>query len=153
MNPIVFAVMLGTLLTSLVAPVDTTRKEHAMSQYLLILHDTPASFGNVSVDEMNAIIGEYMSWKEKITSEGRYVGSNKLADEGGRRLVSVDGTVRVSDGPYAEAKEVIGGYFLIRAASYDEAVEVARTCPHLRYGGSIEIRAIDEMRDAASSGR
>ena len=61
-----------------------------------------------------------------------------------------DGQVRVTDGPYAEVKEVVGGYFLIRASSYDVAVEIARTCPHLRYGGRIEVRQVDDHAKIAS---
>jgi hypothetical protein len=55
------------------------------------------------------------------------------------------GQVRVTDGPFSEAKEVLGGYFLITAASYDEAVRRAGDCPHLEYGGTIEVRQVDAM--------
>ncbi len=53
--------------------------------------------------------------------------------------------VLVTDGPFAEAKEVIGGYYIVNAASYDEAVELAKLGPHLRYHGRIEIRQIDPL--------
>ena len=46
---------------------------------------------------------------------------------------------------YSETKEIVGGYFQIRAASYEEAVEIAEGCPHLEFGGSIEIREIDAV--------
>jgi hypothetical protein len=52
----------------------------------------------------------------------------------------------VTDGPYSEAAEVLGGYFAIEAASYDEAVEIARTCPHLTGGQWIEVRQVDSIR-------
>ena len=58
-----------------------------------------------------------------------------------------NGQVRVVDGPYAEAKEVVGGYFLIEAADYDEAVEISKGCPHLKYGGRIELRQIDPISE------
>jgi hypothetical protein len=51
----------------------------------------------------------------------------------------------VTDGPFAESKEVLGGYFTINAASYDEAVTIARTCPHIVYGCATHVRRIDEM--------
>ena len=49
------------------------------------------------------------------------------------------------DGPYSETKEVIGGYFAVRAADYDEAVKICEDCPHLEYAGTIEIREIDDI--------
>ena len=51
------------------------------------------------------------------------------------------------DGPYTEAKEIVGGYFLIEAVDYDEAVQICRSCPHLKYGGRIELREIDAIHD------
>lgn len=49
------------------------------------------------------------------------------------------------DGPYSEAKEVIGGYFAIEAADYDEALDLCRDCPHLKYGERIELRRVDDI--------
>jgi hypothetical protein len=56
-----------------------------------------------------------------------------------------DGQVRVTDGPYSESKEVLGGYYMIEAASYDKAIEHARDCPQLEYNGTIEVRQVDMM--------
>ncbi len=116
-----------------------------MSQFILLLHETPSDFSNVSAEEMQQIVGEYVAWRRKIESEGRYAGSNKLKDEGGRHVSSRNGQVRVVDGPYAEAKEVMGGYFVVNAANYDEAVEISKGCPHLKYGGWIEVREIEQV--------
>ena len=55
------------------------------------------------------------------------------------------GQVRVTDGPYSETKEVLGGYYIVAAESYDRAVDLARDCPHFEYGGTIEVREIDTM--------
>ena len=57
--------------------------------------------------------------------------------------VSRDGQVRVTDGPYSETKEVLGGYYIIEAGSYDQAIELSRDCPQLEYGGTIEVRQVD----------
>ncbi|MFN0121690.1 MAG: YciI family protein [Blastocatellia bacterium] len=116
-----------------------------MPQFMLLLHENPADFASVSPDEIQAIIGEYVAWRQAIEAAGKYAGSNKLKDEGGRHLTSDNGHVRVVDGPYAEASEVIGGYFNISAADYDEAVEITRGCPHLKYGGWIELRQIEDV--------
>ena len=54
--------------------------------------------------------------------------------------------VAISDGPFAEAKEIIGGYFVVEAKNYDEALSLAKDCPHLELGfGSIEVREIEPM--------
>ena len=60
-------------------------------------------------------------------------------------LAMKDGAVSVVDGPYSEAKEILGGYFAIEAADYDEAVAISRDCPHLKYGERIELRAEDPI--------
>jgi len=117
-----------------------------MPQYILLLHESPSDFSNFSPEETQQIIGEYVAWRSKIQAEGKYVGSNKLKDEGGRHVSIRNGKARVVDGPYAEAKEVMGGYFLINGANYDEAVETSKGCPHLKYNGWIEVREIDPVK-------
>ncbi|MGH9766554.1 MAG: YciI family protein [Blastocatellia bacterium] len=116
-----------------------------MPQYILLLHETPSDFSNVSAEEMQQIIGEYVAWRRKIEAEGKFASGEKLKDEGGRHVSMRNGKARVVDGPYAEAKEVMGGYFIINAANYDEAVETSKGCPHLKYGGWIEIREIQPV--------
>ncbi len=114
-----------------------------MSEYMLLLMENPSTFSAVSPEEIQAVIEEYTGWRNKVAAEGRLVAGNKLKDEGGRQLSSNDGKFRVLDGPYAEAKEVMGGYFIIKAANYDEAVEISKGCPHLKYGGRIDLREIE----------
>ena len=112
---------------------------------MLILHEEPVDFSQMSPDQIEAVIREYVAWSQKIEADGKYVGGQKLKDEGGKRLSGFSGDFRVTDGPYAEAKEVIGGFFTIAAADYDEAVEMSRDCPHLKYGGRIELREIEPV--------
>ena len=114
-----------------------------MAQYMMLLHEDPTLFMNVSPEEIQAIITEYTTWRSAIQAKGQYAGSNKLKDDGGRLISAKNGDLRVVDGPYAEAKEVLGGYFIIEASDYDAAVEIAKGCPHLKYGGRIEVREVD----------
>lgn len=116
-----------------------------MSQFMLFLHETPADYADYSAAEMQRIIGEYVAWRNQIEAAGQFAGSNKLKDEGGRHITLRNGQLRVTDGPYAEAKEVLGGYFIIKAGNYDAAVEIAQGCPHLKYGGWIEVREIEQV--------
>lgn len=116
-----------------------------MSNYLLLLHGTPANRVNHTPEEFQAMFTDYMAWSEKIKAEGSYVGGNKLKDEGGKSIVKNGDGLRVTDGPFIEAKELIGGYFLISASDYNEAVKISEGCPHLKYGGRIEVREIEQM--------
>jgi len=107
-------------------------------QFILLLHENPAAFAEVSPAEMQAIVAKYVAWSQRLAAEGRLAGGHKLEDGTGRVLRA--GTV--TDGPYTEAKEVIGGLFVIHAAGYDDALAVARTCPHAEFG-VVEVRRIE----------
>jgi len=113
-----------------------------MESYLLLLHmkdERP----NLSPEEMQAITAKYKAWGQKLGAQGRIAGGEKLADEAGRKMIGKGAELRISDGPFTETKDVIGGFFIVKAESYDEAVELCRDCPHLEYGNGIEVRRID----------
>jgi hypothetical protein len=116
-----------------------------MPNYMLLLHDNTAAFANVSPEQMQQVIEKYMAWGEKLRTAGILREGQKLTDEPGRVMRRKDGQVRVTDGPYSETKEILGGYYMIEAASYDQAVEYARDCPQFEYGGTVEIRQIDQL--------
>lgn len=116
-----------------------------MNQYMLILHDTVGEFDDVSPSKMQAIIQKYGAWAKSLAERGLHAGGEKLSDDAGRHLKQENGSVTVVDGPYAEAKEVVGGYFMVKAESLDDAEALARDCPHLEYGGRIEIRQVDHV--------
>jgi hypothetical protein len=120
------------------------QEKNKMASFMLLLHDATEGFGDLSADEVQKVIGEYIGWRNKIAGEGKLIGGEKLADEGGKHLSMSGGEIRVTDGPYAEVKEALGGYFAIKAADYDEAVEIAKGCPHIIYGKKIEVRKIEE---------
>ena len=114
-----------------------------MSQFMLLLHENPADFQSYTPEEMQKLFERYRAWNEELAASGRLVVSAKLKDEGGKHLRrGANGKVKVVDGPDGEAKEVIGGTFTIKAADYDEAVEIASGCPHAEFGW-IELREVD----------
>jgi hypothetical protein len=115
-----------------------------MAKFMLILHNPPNNWQHLSPEELQQKAQKYQAWIEKIRSSGRFVSSEKLGEEGGKRMGLQKGRLSIVDGPYSEAKEVVGGYFVFRAANYDEAVELARDCPFL-YDGRIELRQTDAM--------
>lgn len=116
-----------------------------MPNYMMLLHEQPMDYSQFSPEQIQAVIGEYVAWRNKVGADGNLVGGEKLKDEGGRHIAGANGQLRVTDGPYAEAKEVIGGYFTISAADYEEAVEISKGCPHLKFGGRIELREIESV--------
>lgn len=109
-----------------------------MPKFVLFLRDdgrwNPQA---MSPDEMQAIIKRYGQWRAKVTPAL----GHKLHDGEGRVMRRESGSVKVTDGPFAEAREVMGGLFVIEASDYDAAIEIARDCPHLDFG-TIEIRQI-----------
>jgi len=104
-----------------------------MAQYLLFLYDDPRDWAKLSPEEMQKAIEKYMAWGKGAY----YKQSIRLADDAGKVLRA---KARPADGPYSETKEVLGGFYEIAADSYDEAVKIAQTHPHLEYGGTIEVR-------------
>ncbi len=115
-----------------------------MPKFMLILVNDPNVYPNSSPEEMQRIFEKYRAWSDKMRSQDRVVTSDKLQEEGGKILTARDGRMSVVDGPYSEAKEVVGGYFMIRAKDYDEAVALCSDCPHLQFG-RLEVRQVDAM--------
>ena len=117
-----------------------------MPQYMLLLYDDPKGveiFRNMGPAEIQAAIAQYRAWGDRLRSDGLLVASHKLADEGGKRVERDGQKVRVTDGPFTEAKEVLGGYYTITASSYQDAIDRAlHDCPHLEHG-SVVIREIE----------
>ena len=116
-----------------------------MHTYLMLLHETPADAATLSADEMAAIVQRYSDWAADLAARGLLVAGEKLADDGGRRLRRDGDRVLATDGPYAEAHDVIGGFFSLRAASDVEAEALAATCPHLTGRNWIELRRVEAL--------
>jgi hypothetical protein len=115
-----------------------------MSKYTLLLRESGRAFANLSPSEMQQIIARYGAWSDGLRKAGSLGPSNKLTDGAGRVIRRTGGKVMVTDGPFTEGKEVLGGYFTIEAESYDKAIEIASSCPHMDFG-SIEVREVEVM--------
>lgn len=114
-----------------------------MTQYMLLLHEKPADAGAMTPAEMKELVGRYKSWAGQLAAQGKLSGGEKLTDDGGRVLRLRGGAPVASDGPYAEAQDVVGGYFLINAETDAEATALAQTCPHLSGTQWIEVRRVE----------
>ncbi len=114
-----------------------------MPQYMLLLRDDPDARGfKYGASEMQKAFEKYRDWRNKpFVVDGR-----RLDEQSGRVLVKQESRVSVTDGPYSESREVMGGYYSIEADSFDHAVELALDHPHLDFG-TVEIR---EMVASAS---
>src|SRR6516164_6396460 len=99
-----------------------------MAQYLLMLHHAPNYNTDLPREKMLEMTKRYMAWADALRQKGRMVGGEKLAAGGVRHIRVKDGKPVVSDGPYAEAKEVLGGYFVIEAKDAKEAEAIALEC-------------------------
>jgi hypothetical protein len=109
-----------------------------MPTYMCLLYNDPAWYKTLSPEEMQKATEKYMNWRNNAwVTDGK-----RLASEPGQVIRAENGKARAVDGPYSETKEVFAGYYTIEAANYDEAVERAKTLPHLDYGGTIEVRHV-----------
>ncbi len=115
-----------------------------MPKFLMLARNEDGAFQDLSPEEGQRTLQQYMDWTTRMRAAGRLQASNKLKDGEGRVLSGGGSQVAVKDGPYSETKEVVGGYWLVEAADFDEAVQLAKDSPHLRFG-TLEIRAIEEM--------
>ena len=110
-----------------------------MKDFLFVYRDDYKSQPVGSPEEMQAMTKRWMDWIGNIAAQNKLVSpGNRLSSEG---KVVRPGSI-ITDGPYTEIKELIGGYSVIRAASYDEATEMAKGCPIFEQGGNVEVRDI-----------
>ena len=113
-----------------------------MAKYILLLHENPANYTDLGPADMQAMIERYSAWGRSIAEAGKMHSGMKLGDNGGWHMRRGGSGIAVTDGPYAEAKDVVGGFYVIEAADEAEAQSIAGGCPHLERGW-IEIRPID----------
>lgn len=95
-----------------------------------------------SPGEMQAIMGKWMTWINELQQAGKYLSGEPLMLGG--KLISGENKM-VTDGPYVEGKDIVGGYFIIEAADYDEAVKLCDGYPDYDKGGKVQIRQVMKM--------
>ena len=111
-------------------------------QYALLIYEKPGAGAGLSEQEQRAISGEYLA----IAQDPRAVGGAQLQPVATATTVRVeDGRTLITDGPFADTKEVFGGYYVFEAEHLDAALEVAARIPAARMGGAVEVRPIVEL--------
>lgn len=113
----------------------------AKNEYLLLFRGKEW-WSSLSPEELRKTMDQVKGWFDRLTESGKLKAAQPLAREG----ATVSGKTGhvVADGPFAESKEVIGGYVLVQVNSLDEAVAVAKSCPTLRFGMEVEVRPVAE---------
>jgi len=113
------------------------------NSYLLIFREsTPERYEAMSRDERRRALADWNAWCDRLAEQGKLRSGHPLLPEG--RVVSHSTAGRRTDGPFAEAKEMIGGYFFLEADSMDEATAIAEESPNLEYGMTVEVRPVAE---------
>ena len=114
-----------------------------MTQYMFLIYADEAGYADVTPEQWGAMAKEHLTFQEKVTAEGAKVLSGEgLAPTAAATTVRSDGAggFLVTDGPFAETKEALGGYYLLEASDLDQALEFAKLCP--AYGGGVEVRPV-----------
>ncbi len=108
---------------------------------MMIFRMTPNPAMQLTPEQMQASVKQWQDWIGGIASQGKFVGTNQLGFEG---KTLGPGKV-ITDGPYAEVKEIIGGYVIVKTGNLDEAMLLAEGCPILQIGGNVEVRDVIKM--------
>ena len=116
-------------------------------EYMLLFRGNDWHKG-LSPEQMQDVANQWMAWFNSLTQQRKVLAGNPLEPEG-KTVSGKNGRV-VADGPFAESKEAIGGYFLLRVDTFDEAVAIAQQCPGLPYGVKVEVRPVAEQCPMAS---
>jgi hypothetical protein len=113
-------------------------------KYMLLIQDSEQRWGELAEAEVQQVMAEYRQFTEEIKSSGHFLGGAQLEPTSSATSVRVrNGKRLVTDGPFAETHEQLGGYYLIDARNLDEAISIAARIPSSRFG-TIEIRPVVE---------
>ena len=114
-------------------------------RYLCLIYDAESKWTTMSKSETDTFMGEYKAFTEGVQASGQYIGGNALQPTSTATTVRVrQGKVSTTDGPFAETKEQLGGYYLIEAKDLNDAIQVASRIPSAKIG-SIEVRPIMDV--------
>jgi hypothetical protein len=112
-------------------------------EYMLLFRGTDWDRG-LSSEEIQNVMSRWIVWLDRLTEQGRARAGQPLTDQG--KVISGKKGQTVLDGPFAESKETVAGYILLQVDNLDQAVEIAKECPGLDYGLSVEVRRVDHLK-------
>jgi hypothetical protein len=112
-------------------------------EYMLLFRGTDWDRG-LSPEEIQNVMSRWIAWFDRLTEQGKARAGQPLTDQG--KVISGKKGQTIFDGPFAESKETVAGYILLQVDNLDEAVELAKECPGLDYGVSVEVRLVDHLK-------
>src|SRR6185369_15475787 len=123
--------------------MSSTPSQSTSPYMLLFRNGGPEAHAHLTPPQRAALAAQWNTWVEQLTAQGALEQGRPLSLGG--RVVSEPQGARVTDGPYAEAKEVVAGYVMVRAANLDAATELAKGCPGLAVGLTVEVRQLQDF--------
>jgi hypothetical protein len=114
--------------------------ESTPTEYMLLFRNAASWHRGLSPEELQKVTDRWMNWYKRLTEQGKVTAGHPLVAEG--KIVSGKNGQFVADGPFAESKEAIGGYFLLKIGTIEEAITIAKDCPGLQYGVTVEVRPV-----------
>jgi len=113
------------------------------TDYMLLFRGTDWNRG-LSSEEIQNVMNRWIAWLDRLVEQGKSSAGQPLTDQG--KVISGKKGQTVLDGPFAESKEAVAGYILLQVDNLDEAVAIAKECPGLDYGLSVEVRVVDHLK-------
>jgi hypothetical protein len=114
-----------------------------MTEFMMIFRNDYNPSFKPSPEQMQASIKQWQDWIGGIAAQGKFLSTNRLGFEG--KTLKPNNVI--TDGPYAEVKEIVGGYIIVKATNMDEAMKLAEGCPILNIGGHVEVRNVMPMNN------
>ena len=113
-----------------------------MTEFMMIFRNDYNPSFKPTPEEMQASVKQWQDWMGGIAAQGKFIGTNRLSSAGSKILKPNN---VITDGPYIEVKEVVGGYLIVKATDMTEAMKLAEGCPILSIGGNVEVRQVIPM--------
>ena len=114
-----------------------------MSQFVFLYRNEPSGLPPASPEQMQQTMQKWMTWMKGLAEKGHIKDHGHPLDRGGKVVRGKAKTI--TDGPYAESKDIVGGYTLVEAKDLSEAAELSFGCPILEIGGMVEVRPVMQM--------
>lgn len=115
-------------------------------QFMLLLFETPGVFQTLPPERSNEQVDEYVNWARGVAESGVNISGEKLKEEGRTLFAGPEG-MQISAIPAGPEERMLAGYFAIGAENFEQALRISSSCPHLKYGGEIELREVDQITD------
>jgi hypothetical protein len=113
-----------------------------MTEFLMIFRNEYTPEYKPTPEQMQASVKEWQDWMGSIAAQGKFSGTNRLSSVGSKIIRP---NAVITDGPYIEMKEIVGGYLLVKVDSMSEAIKLAEGCPIYAMGGNVELREVIPM--------